>query len=116
MNSLKNVISLFALAVALLSYDVSAAKNPGDHKPIPPEVKSGIVKLIDHPNLSDVDFQEAVAVLHFVVNAKSEIVVLLVETETPYVDQLLKQRLNYRKLNTADIDQRYTLKVTIRNG
>ncbi|MDH3243409.1 MAG: hypothetical protein OEM26_02230 [Saprospiraceae bacterium] len=116
MYTLKNVIKLFALTVMLLSYGVSVADNPKDHKPIPPEVKSGIVKLIDHPNLTDVDFREAEAVLHFLVNAKSEIVVLLVETEAPYVDQLLKQKLNYKKLNTANLDQRYTLKVTIRNG
>lgn len=116
MYYLKNVIKLVTLTAMLLSYDVSAADNPVDHKPIPPEVKSGIVKLIDHPNLSDVEFREAEAVLHFFVNAKSEIVVLVVETETPYVEQLLKQKLNYRKLNTEVLDQRYTLKVTIRNG
>ena len=116
MYTFKDVIRLVVLTTMLLSYGVSLADNSVDRKPIPPEVKSGIVKLIDHPNLADVDFQEAEAVLHFLVNAKSEIVVLLVETETPYVEQLLKQKLNYRKLNTADLDQRYTLKVTIRNG
>jgi len=80
-------------------------------------LRKEIFELIDNPNLTYSGIQEAEGILHFTINKNNELVVLSVETETPFIEEYLKSRLNYYKLK-AEIPRReeYKLKITIKNG
>jgi len=80
------------------------------------EIRTQIIELIDKPDLSDEMVENLEANLHFLINQKNEIVVLMVETDNDFVDQYLKSKLNYKKLLTDSVGVRYNLKVTIKNG
>jgi hypothetical protein len=80
------------------------------------EVRNQLIQLIDKPNLSSVTQENLEARLHVMINQRKEIVVLLVETDSDFVDQYLKSKLNYKKLSPATIGGRYTMKVTLKNS
>jgi hypothetical protein len=91
------------------------ANRPSDILDSEGDLRNQIVKLIEKPDLTNTAFNKEEALLHFMVNVKGEIVVLFVETENTFVDQYLKERLNYRRLKEVH-SGRYRLKVTIKNG
>jgi hypothetical protein len=79
------------------------------------ELRNQLIKLIDKPNhLSSLGQENLEARLHVMINQRKEIVVLLVETDSDFVDQYLKSKLNYKKLSSATIGRRYTMKVTLK--
>jgi hypothetical protein len=80
------------------------------------EVRNQLIKLIDKPNLSSLGLENLEARLHVMINQRKEIVVLLVETDSDFVDQYLKSKLNYKKLSPGTIGGRYTMKVTLKNS
>ena len=79
------------------------------------DLRHQIFKLIEKPDLSNTDFYQTEANLHFIVNALGEIVVLEVDTENDFVDTYLKQRLNYQKLTKVFAGQ-YKIKITIKSS
>ena len=109
------LISKTMLLVALVSLTAISYAGVKPYGEVTKGLRSQIEKLIDNPNLSNTGLQKEEALLHFFVNDKNEVVVLLVETENSFVDQFLKERLNYKKLKEVT-GGRYTLKITIKNG
>lgn len=103
------LICLFGLSTNMFANPIS---NMFDSEN---DLRSQIVKLIDKPDLSDTELNTEEALLHFMVNAKGEVVVLFVETKNNFVDHYLKERLNYRKLKAVETG-RYRMKVTIKKG
>ena len=80
------------------------------------ELRNQLIKLIDKPNLSSVKQENLEAWLHVIINQKKEIVVLLVETDSDFVDQYLKSKLNYKKISSSTAGGRYSMKVTLKNS
>ena len=106
-------ISVVVVAVALLSVgNVFAADNP--RKAGPEKTLSGqIAELLnDNPFVIDKDIT---ATVRFTLNSKKEIVVLYVDTDDKILENFVKSRLNYEKVNLPDTKEGryYTVPVRI---
>jgi hypothetical protein len=104
-----------ALLVCMLGISISTYANRNPDIKSDNHLRTQIIKLIEKPDLTLTDIEEEKALLHFMVNAKGEVVVLVVDTENNFIDQYLKERLNYKKLKGVATG-RYTMKVIIQNG
>lgn len=80
------------------------------------EIRAHIIKLLGEPDMKGIDEAEMQSILHFTVNEKNQLVVLSVDTDHEFIDQYLKNRLNYRKVTTANLRGRYSMKVILKNG
>ena len=116
--------SLFVLAFALLlSANVTANEvDPCSEdlrflEPGPSSIAVQIENLLeeyDGFNLGEAD--EMSAVVHFVVNSDQELVVVEVETPEARLEQFVKNRLNYEKVEdqTLETGKIYTLPIRVR--
>lgn len=93
MKSLK----LFVLAFALFTINVSAATL----NPIKPtdELRTEIVELIGSSYMDEMEENEYSADVLFTVNSKRELIVLSVESDNHLIENYLKRKLNYRKVD-----------------
>lgn len=105
------VVALFALAI---SFSANANPvNPG--KQDLKNLRNEITEVLGHPKLQDNTSEDRVT-LHFMINAKNEIVVL--STNNSEFDSYIKDKLNYHELekSNATINKKYTLPLIIRKG
>lgn len=113
---MKQLISIAktVMVVMLVNFSMAtyATENPVAKEP--EDLRSQIADLIENPDLRHTGLQKAEAILHFFVNVKGEVVVLFVETSHVFVDNYLKQRLNYKPLKDVSAG-RYRMKVTIKD-
>lgn len=101
--------------------------NPGLETQIPPistseqhllgdDIRSELIKLITKPDFRRTNIEKTESLVHFTINQRNEVVVLVVDTDDLVVNQFLKSRLNYKKLSSAVVGKKYSVKVTINNG
>lgn len=108
MNTLSKSVLIAALAISSFSF---ANGNPSSGgKPL--TISAEISQLLDK---SPLYLAEAITFqVTFVVNKSGEVVITDVDTENLEVQQFIKARLNYKKLEAATkVGQRYFLPVTI---
>lgn len=80
------------------------------------EIRGHIIRLLGKPDLTSIKSLKTEAQLHFVVNQKNEIVVLTVDTDSQFIDNYLKARLNYKMLPAGSAGVQYKMKVTLKNS
>ncbi|MEO1030632.1 hypothetical protein [Winogradskyella sp.] len=109
MKTLKMLVLVVAIT---FSSAISASTNP-IKKSEPNEVTETIGKLLKNP-----DFQlsqDTKAIVQIAINQNDEMVVLSVETKSKAVEDYIKGRLNYKKVDTKEIgySRSFKLPVTI---
>ena len=111
-KSMLNLIVLVFFTFGTTMVTHGAEPDPSALK----KVREQIVKMIQKPDLSYIDFDQVESTVHFLVNKNSEVVVLYVDTKDEFVDNYLKSRLNYKQLKDTQLRGRYAMKVTLKNG
>lgn len=79
-------------------------------------LREHVIDLLEAPDLSQTNFDAVTGTLHLQVNTKSEIVVLQVDTDSEFMDQFVKTKLNYHKLTDEVAAGRYVFKLTVIDG
>ena len=79
-------------------------------------LRAQILEHLADPDLRNSGVRKESAVVHIQVNAKGEMVVVQVDTESDFVDQFLKGRLNYQKIENEVSIGRYVIKITVQDG
>ncbi len=79
-------------------------------------LRAEILKHLAEPDLTGTDVVQESATLHIQVNAKDEMVVVQVDTDSQFVDRFLKTRLNYKKVAKTVPSGRYVMKITLQDG
>ncbi len=87
------------VAVALFTFNIVAAENP--IKPSE-ELRSDIVQLIGTESPFDFEKDESTVEVIFTVNSKNEIIVLYADTKNQEMENFIKNKLNYKKVNFKD--------------
>ena len=105
MKIVKKLFFAFAL-VAFGMTTAFAGVYPANNEEVTKQVK----KLLDNQILKNESPE--VAHISFLVNNEREIVVLDVDSNSDYIEQLVKNRLNYQKINSsATLNTRYNIDV-----
>jgi len=109
-------IALLVFATAFTS-TLTASNDPVKTKPVSKiesaEVAKEIGRLLDSPSF--VIEKELKAFVTFTLNQNNEIVVLTVKTEDETVENYIKSRLNYTKLDLKlNLNKKYGVPVRIR--
>ncbi len=78
------------------------------------ELRNRIVKLIKNPAIKfDIPGSQAQAKIKFMVTEDNELVVISSGTDNEIIDEYVKARINYKKLNNLSVKSGiYTVKVT----
>ncbi|HLF64426.1 MAG TPA: hypothetical protein VI603_11765 [Saprospiraceae bacterium] len=110
MKSLK--ISAFALLCTLISVAQGLAhENP---RSVNEDLKDRIVQLIDHPDLSKLeDGPKYHAEIEFIVTRQNQVLVLAVYTNNTYLEEYLKEKLNYRSINLKGVQRMTPYRITV---
>lgn len=109
MNTISKSVLIAALAIS--SFSFANDKPLSGEKPL--TISAEIFQLL---NVNPIQLAEAATFrVTFVVNKDGEVVITHVETDDLVIEQFIKARLNYKKLEAATkIGQRYFLPVTIK--
>jgi hypothetical protein len=104
-------VFLLTLVAGLFLTTTAMASTPD----LSPEnnLRSEIVKLIDHPSVDIIDGKTEIANLRLMVNNENELIVLDTGTNNRQLDRYIKAKLNYKKVDTEEINhfKSYFLKV-----
>jgi len=114
---MKNFRFSFVLAVCfLISSSAFSAPFGVDGSPNS-ELRKEVVKLIQAPELSKEGIAETFAFINFTVNERNEIVVLNVVSDSDYIREYIKQRLNKQKVDATGLEAftEYNVKVAFRS-
>lgn len=89
--------NLLVLALALFTVTIATA----DPKPLKPtdELRVQIIDLIGTNIIADMEVAESNADVLFTVNSKKELILLSVDSENDQLENYLKRKLNYKKVN-----------------
>ena len=90
-------VKLFVLALALFTLNVSAA-NLNPIKPTD-DLRIEIVDLIGSNLTAEMEADQYSADVLFTVNNNRELIVLSVDTDNAQLENYLKRKLNYKKVN-----------------
>ena len=103
-----------SLALLLVSGSIvaDAARGPEDGMIL----REHIIDLLENPDLRNTGIDAVTGTLHIHVNTKSEMVVIEVDTDSKFVDEYVKSKLNYQKLADKVSAGRYVVKLTVRDG
>jgi hypothetical protein len=113
-NLIKSLATLLLLQMAVASFGSDG--DPSEIKERLENVRTQISAYIENPDLTGTDITEVEATLHFVINKKSELVVVFVDSKNDFADRFLKERLNYKLIEDNLLRGPYSMKITIRNG
>lgn len=105
---------MFALVVAFAMSNVLAASTNPINAETPESISTQISKLLADPGFevaSQVD-----ANVTFMINGELELVVVSVDTDNEEIADFIKQRLNYKKVETNDGQKTFNLPVQIVPG
>ena len=91
-------LKLFVLVLALSAFNVTTATNLNPVKPSD-ELRIEIVDLIGTNMNTEMVFDEYKADVLFTVNNNRELIVLSVESNNRHLENYLKRRLNYKKVD-----------------
>ncbi|QKX04300.1 hypothetical protein HN014_05035 [Aquimarina sp. TRL1] len=93
MKNLKVVlIAIFVVSFQAFSADKST-KSPEQ------QLRNEIINLLDNPDIK-ISNNEVKANIEFTLNSKNEIVILTVNSETESLENFVKYKLNYKKVNS----------------
>ncbi|MDH7447979.1 hypothetical protein [Aquimarina sp. 2201CG14-23] len=90
------------LVVAILASTQVFANEKNTKKTSEEKLRNEIVLLLDKPQI-ELDRNEIKANIEFILNAKGEIVILTVDSEKEEVEDYVKTRLNYKKVDSEII-------------
>jgi hypothetical protein len=90
---------IIVVAVALFTLNIAVAENP--IKPSE-ELRSDIIQLIGTESPFDFEKDESTVEVIFTVNSKNEIIVLYADTKNQEMENFIKNKLNYKKVNFKD--------------
>ncbi|MEL6916964.1 MAG: hypothetical protein AAFO99_04460 [Bacteroidota bacterium] len=107
-------ISLILVAVVLFSSTDLFANDAKKGKSGKSETLSTQIGTLLKDNTFNVDFVNLTAEVTFTLNDKQEIVVLSVETDNGILEEFVKSRLNYEKVDTSEYRKGKTYIVPIR--
>ncbi|MBK8505506.1 MAG: hypothetical protein IPL46_26905 [Saprospiraceae bacterium] len=113
-NLIKSLATLLLLQLALASFGYNG--DPNEIKERLENVRTQITEYIENPDLTGTEIKEIEATLHFVINKKSELVVVFVDSKDDFVDLFLKERLNYKFIEDNLLRGPYSMKIIIKNG
>ncbi|WP_108804980.1 hypothetical protein [Aquimarina sp. Aq107] len=93
---------LIVLVVAILATTQIFANDKNTKETSEQKLRNEIALLLDRPEIR-LESNEIKANIEFILNAKGEIVILTVDSEKQAIEQYVKSRLNYKKVNTDAI-------------
>jgi hypothetical protein len=79
-----------------------ASENPAS---VNEELKEKIVKLIGKPDLSHLDGWKFQAEVEFIITRHNQVVVLAVYTSNVFLDEYIKEKLNYRNVGLKGVQR-----------
>jgi len=89
---------IVVLVAVLASTQIFANDKPSKNTSVE-ELRNEIVVLLDKPEIK-LEQNEIKANIEFILNAKGEIVILTVDSEKTAVEDYVKSRLNYKKVDS----------------
>ena len=111
---MKTIKSIFLAVLILVGTTVSASENPSPEKTNLEKASEEIALLLRTPYFNVEE--DLTAQVSLMVNEENEIVVMSVRTESNDLEQFVKSRLNYQKLNQSlDAGLVYTLPVKVKS-
>jgi len=105
-------ISLVLVAAMLLSAGSIFANDKKDKSP-EDTISSQITKMLNNNSLSESEIDTS-AQVRFTVNKRGEIVVLSVDTANETLEYFVKNRLNYKKLKSENVEEGKLFTVSVR--
>ncbi|MGI9550503.1 MAG: hypothetical protein ACR2MT_04845 [Aurantibacter sp.] len=105
-------ISLVFVAAMLLSTGSILANDVKDNDPTK-SLSTQITKILGNNHFSEAEINTT-AQVRFTLNKEGEIVVLSVDTENPALESFVKSRLNYTKVEAANLEEGKLFKVSVR--
>lgn len=113
---MKYTASKLMTAVALCFTFSIAQATTGPKKEDGKVLRTQILEHLADPDLTGTNLVTETATLHIQVNAKDEMVVVQVDSDSKFVDHFLKSRLNYKKVLKDVHRGRYVMKITLQDG
>lgn len=108
MKSIKNLVLALAITFSTV---LSASTNPTNEKPLVLETEIGT--LLEKPEFKITN--DLLAKVTFVLNKNNEIVVLSVLTDNSQLENFIKSRLNYKKIEASGkVNEPYVMPVSIK--
>ncbi|MCM5663168.1 hypothetical protein [Galbibacter mesophilus] len=100
--------------MALLAVSTTVLANEKDPKPTGKEVSTQLSAILGTPSF-DVSSKDLLAKVHFMVNKKSELIVINVDAENEMVEDYIKSRMNYKKIDKSllEVGEDYIVDVRI---
>ena len=96
----KKIQSLGFLFLLALFSSMPLHANLTDNYPNVKTLRTEIVALIKKPDLSLLDYPEETVKLSFLVNTNKEVVVVNAATDSDYLENYIKEHLNYQPIKT----------------
>lgn len=94
---MKNLKVLLLVIVVLSSVQMSAFNNDPNVTP-EQKLRNEIAVLLESPEIK-LENNELIANIQFILNEKKEIVILTVDSEKEAIENYVKSRLNYQKID-----------------
>lgn len=109
MKAMRNLL----LTAALICVSLPMTLAKGEPASADAQLRQKVVSLMRNVDLSPMEDYEQDATIKFLVTSQNEIVVLSVHTASTFLDQCIKDRLNYRHVNVHGVKKMrpYTLSV-----
>ncbi len=109
---MKQIMIIMTLVFALVS-NVFAV----DPTQVSEDMRDKIVELMETPDFGYTNIVDELATIEFVLNAKNEIVVIDVNTASQYLEDYIKIKLNYKKLDLeVDNDGKFEIAIRFKNA
>ena len=90
--------------------------NPDNNYPNVKTLRTEIMALIKKPDLSTLNTQEEIVKLSFLVNTKKEVVVVDAKTKSEFLENYVKENLNYQSIETdyVQLNKIYHIKLVFK--
>ena len=112
MKNLKLLICVIAISLFASS---AAFANSTETTTTSSQLRAEVVELLGSHPFEDIDVNESIeAKVLFMINKKSEVVVVSVESSTRGVESFIKEKLNYKKIKSTGLKngEIYTIPLT----
>lgn len=112
----KLIQSLGFLFLCSLFSTMPLQANPINKYPNVKTLRTEIMALIKKPDLSALDKQEETVKLSFLVNANKEVVVIAANTKSEFLEDYIKENLNYQQIKTdyVQLNKIYHIKLVFK--
>ena len=112
----KQLQSLGCLFLFALFSTMPLQANPDNDYPNVKTLRTEIMALIKKPDLSTLNTQEEIVKLSFLVNTNKEVVVVDAKTESEFLENYVKENLNYQSIETdyVQLNKIYHIKLVFK--